>query len=160
MNTKLEVLTESLKKKKEVLDEKIQKHFDTVSQANGQPLNDKRNGHKTLSQWEKQNDSIKNQMESIERTKNAIEKEEKKIEKVNGFTVPDFLIPYIESGEITQWRKYPNRFFVTGVEKGRIIWNKKKQKLEYSYLSQVPKDQIPKFKDVANRIYKDYSKEK
>ncbi len=72
---KLNILSESLIKKEKILNEKLQNNFDTVAQANGQPLNDKRNGHKTLAKWESQNDSIRRQMESIERTKLAMEQE-------------------------------------------------------------------------------------
>lgn len=49
---KLNILSESLSKKEKILNEKLQNHFDTVAQANGQPLNDKRNGYKTLAKYE------------------------------------------------------------------------------------------------------------
>lgn len=159
MSKKLDILTESLKKKESVLDDKFNTHFDTVAQANGQPLNDKRNGHKTLAKWEKQNDDIRNQMASIEKTKNAIEREEQLIANVESFIVPKFLAHFIESGQIIQWRKYPNRFFVNGVDKGRLIWDIKKQKLLYSHLTSVPKDQIAKFKEVARIVFAEYRKE-
>lgn len=95
MPTKIEILNSSLKKKEEVLDNKLKEHFDTVALANGQPLNDKRNGHKTIAKWESQNDSIRRQMKSIERTRVAIEKEEWKIANINSLEIPNFLLLFI-----------------------------------------------------------------
>ena len=152
MSKRLEILKNSLEKKEGIFNEKIQNHFDTVREANGQPLNDKRNGRRTLDKWEKQNDSIRATKESIEKTKRAIEIEESKIANVSSFCIPEFLKPFLESGVIAQWRKYPNRFFVKGVDKGRIIWNSEKNFLGYSFLSEIPKDQYPIFRDVFNEI--------
>ena len=73
MTKRLEVLKASLVKKEAELDRRMQAHFDTVKEANGQPLNDKRNGQATLNKWEKQNDAIRNQQAEIEKTKRAIE---------------------------------------------------------------------------------------
>lgn len=156
MSKRLDILKKSLEKKEVIFDEKIENHFDTVREANGQPLNDKRNGHKTLDKWEKQNNSIRSTKESIEKTKWAIEREEVKIANVENFPIPDFLKPFLNSGVITQWRKHPNRFFVKGVDKGRIIWNEEKKTLGYSFLSEVPKDQYPTFRDVFNEINKKF----
>ena len=153
---KLNILSESLIKKEKILNEKLQNHFDTVAQANGQPLNDKRNGQKTLAKWEAQNDCIRRQMDSIERTKNAIEKEEFKISVVDNFHVPSFIKPFLDNGEIIQWRKHPNRFFVVGVEKARLVWNENKQTLGYSHLSETPLEQRELFKMVANRVLAKY----
>ena len=55
---RLEILEESLKKKQQLFDRRLQNHFDTVKQTNGQPLNDKRNGHATLDKWDRQNESL------------------------------------------------------------------------------------------------------
>lgn len=156
MSKRLDILKKSLEKKEVIFDEKIENHFDTVREANGQPLNDKRNGHKTLEKWEKQNNSIRSTKESIEKTKRAIEREEAKIANVENFSIPDFLKPFLNSGVIIQWRKHPNRFFVKGVDKGRIIWNEEKKTLGYSFLSEVPKDQYPTFRDVFNEINKKF----
>ena len=57
MTKRLEVLKASLVKKEAELDRRMQAHFDTVKQANGQPLNDKRNGQATLNKWDKQNNA-------------------------------------------------------------------------------------------------------
>ena len=64
----------------------------------------------------------------------SLVKKQAAIDRVNNADIPDFLKPMIESGEITQWRKFPNRFFVSGVEKARIIWDKDKQQFGYAYL--------------------------
>ena len=73
MSKKLEILKQSLKKKEQKLNAKFDKHFATVKQANGQPLNDKRNGQATLKKWEQQNEGIRTMQKNIELTKQAIE---------------------------------------------------------------------------------------
>jgi hypothetical protein len=135
MSKKLEILKNSLAKKEQILDEKFNNHFATVKQANGQPLNDKRNGQATLSKWERQSDSIRTQKASIEKTKRAIEIEEGKIfevEYVNSF-IPAEILHCVESGELNQWRKHPNTFFVSGVDKARIVWDNKKKVVAHRY---------------------------
>jgi len=72
MSKKLEILKQSLAKKEEQLNAKLDTHFATVKQANGQPLNDKRNGQATLNKWERQNEGIRTMQKSIEATKQAI----------------------------------------------------------------------------------------
>jgi len=81
---KLKILKASLINKEAILDQRFETHFASVAQANGQPLNDKRNGQATLNKWDKQSDAIRNQKESIEKTKRAIEKEEGKIIDTEG----------------------------------------------------------------------------
>lgn len=151
MTKRLDILKASLEKKEAAMEEKISEHFATVKEANGQPLNDKRNGAATLGKWERQNASIRRVQEGIEKTKAAIEREESAIARVN-LILPSFIQKAIEAGELTQWRKHPNRFFVPGVEKGRIIWDAEKRVLMHSYLSEVPKDQYPKFRDTFNKL--------
>lgn len=152
MTKRLEILKASLEKKEAKMNAKISEHFATVKQANGQPLNDKRCGAATLRKWDRQNDAIFRAQEEIEKTKAAIEREERTIANVNGLSLPSFIQSALEAGELTQWRKYPNRFFVPGVEKGRIIWNVEKQVLMYSYLSEIPADQYPKFRHTFNKL--------
>jgi len=82
MSKRLEILKNSLKKKEQNFYNKLKNHICTVRQANGQPLNDKRNGQATLNKWEKQNESLRNLKQSIQKTKDAIEREEGKIKKV------------------------------------------------------------------------------
>ncbi|OSI07419.1 Uncharacterised protein [Neisseria animaloris] len=50
---RMEVLQQSLTKKQTAFDNKLQAHFDDVQSANGQPLNDKRNGQATMNRWKK-----------------------------------------------------------------------------------------------------------
>ncbi|MDF7671145.1 hypothetical protein PT276_08075 [Orbaceae bacterium ESL0721] len=151
MSKRLEILKNSLAKKEALLDSKIQNHFDTVKQTNGQPLNDKRIGTATFKKWEKQNESIKNVEVSIEKTKEAIEREERKIAIVENFKIPKYLRDAIDNGKITQWRKFPRFFFVNGVDKGRIVLLENGV-LAHRYLRDVPKEQYPIFRDVFNAL--------
>lgn len=80
---RLEILKKSLEKKEQELQRRFDVHFSSVKQANGQPLNDKRNGQATLNKWERQNVSIKNVKDSIQKTKDAIIYEEGKIRYFN-----------------------------------------------------------------------------
>ncbi|SUO95204.1 hypothetical protein [Suttonella ornithocola] len=151
--SRLEVLKNSLAKKEAKFDSYLQHHFDDVRSTNGQPLNDKRNGASTMKRWEKQNERLSELEKDIEKTKNAIEREEAKIAKVEKQEIPNFLIPFLESGELIQWRKYPNRFFVRGVEKGRIIWDEKTQKVLCSYHKSIPnQEQYTIFRKIFYKI--------
>lgn len=158
--TKLDVLKNSLAKKQTVLDNKISNHFDTVRQANGQPLNDKRNGQATIRKWDRQSDSIRNQVESIEKTERSIEIEEGKIagvERANS-SLPSEILDLVNRGELVQWRKYPNTFFVPGVDKARIVWDSKKRNVAYKYLSSITdKEQRSKFAKLYNDLYSVFS---
>ena len=139
MSKRLEILKASLVKKEKQFDDKLQNHFQTVKQANGQPLNDKRNEQATLNKWERQNDSLISLKESIQKTKDAIEREEGKILNVNhaNESIPQEILTLVESGELVQWRKHPNYFFVKGVDYARIIWDKKKKVVMHKYLSKI-----------------------
>ena len=152
MSKRLEILKESLQKKEGLLNARLSDHFASVKLTNGQPLNDKRNGAATLGKWERQNAAIRRVQEGVEKTQAAIEREESAIARANGLSLPGFIQQAIEAGELTQWRKHPNRFFVSGVDKGRIVWDAEKQVLMHSHLSDVPKDQYPKFRDTFNKL--------
>lgn len=158
MKTKrLEILENSLIKKEKVLAEKFDTHFKTVAQANGQPLNDKRNGQATLNKWDKQSQSIANQIESIEKTKNAIEYEKGKIVGVESEKeyFPTVILEMIESGILIQWRKHPNTLFVKDVEKARVQYDKKKELIYHKYFKQIPnKEQREVFAKVYNHLNK------
>ena len=122
MKTKrLEILENSLAKKEAELTRRIDVHYDDVMSANGQPLNDKRNGRQTMDRWERQHRAIENQKESIEKTKRAIDKEKTKIIRVEDFDVPPAIQELLDAGILTQWRRYPNRFFVKGVERVELF---------------------------------------
>lgn len=153
---RLEILKNSLAKKEKELERKFDEHFKTVKQANGQPLNDKRNGRATLNKWERQNDSIRKLQQSIEQTKNAIEKEEGKVyhvEKTNE-NIPIEILAFIKTGELIQWRKYPNTFFVKGVDKARIVWDAKSKTVAYKFLSEIKvQEQRKKFAEIYNALY-------
>ena len=157
MSKKLEKLKTSLEKKEQDFNQKLQNHFDTVAQTNGQPLNDKRNGASTMMRWEKQNDALRRLDESIERTKEAIEREEnieRGIDYANE-TIPQEIMRLVESGELTQWRKHPTTFFVNGCEKARIVWDVKRKVVAHRYADEITdKDQRKKFV----RIYNDLNK--
>lgn len=152
---RLNVLIESLSKKEGELDEKIAEHFRTVKQANGQPLNDKRNGRATLAKWEKQNDAIRKTQEGIEKTKRAIEAEQAKIKAVENAqsVTPSVILDLVTSGVLTQWRKHPNTFFVVGVDKARIVWDNQKKILSHRYTKTITnREQWSNFARVYNRL--------
>lgn len=136
---RLIILENSLEKKKNKFDEKLQNHIDTVRQANGQPLNDKRNGQATLNKWDRQNESLRSLQESIKKTENAIENEKGKITDCDfaKSTLPSKAIEMINDGILKQWRKHPNTFFVDGVDKARIVWDNKKKVFAHKYASKI-----------------------
>lgn len=154
---KLTILKNSLEKKENVLNQKIDNHFSTVKQANGQPLNDKKNGFKTLNKWEQQNESIRNQFKEIEKTKTAIKKEEFKIKNCERVLkdLPEQIIKLLENGTLTQWRKFPNRFFVKDGGQGRIIWEQKTKKLLCSFVPAVGTSERENFANCFNQLKSD-----
>ncbi|MEX5908529.1 hypothetical protein AB6H03_03935 [Citrobacter portucalensis] len=156
MAARLEILKASLAKKEARFDAKIQEHFDTVAMANGQPLNDKRNGRATLNKWDKQNDSLRSLKDSIQRTKDAIEREETKIANTILVSLPPYIKQAIDEGLLTQWRKFPRFFFVNGVSGGRIVLDEKTGAIAHRYLSKVSKEEYPIFRDVFNKLNKQY----
>lgn len=155
MSNRLAILEKSLEKKTAALDQKFETHFDTVKQANGQPLNDKRNGRSTLDLWERQSDGIRNQKASIERTERAIEIEKGKIANVEAAKtkLPDAILALTEAKELIQWRKHPLFFFVPGVDKARIIYDAKSNRIAHRYLSAITdKEQYSKFAKLFNQL--------
>jgi len=155
MSRKLDILKQSLIKKEFQLDEKFETHFETVKQANGQPLNDKRNGRATMDKWEKQNNAIRNLKSSIEKTKNAIEIEEGKLANIkyaNSY-ISSEILDLVAKGELNQWRKYPNIFFVNGIKKARIIWDNKRNLVAHKYFNTIEdKEQRSKFVKLYNSL--------
>lgn len=154
--SRLTILENSLATKKELFNDKLSNHIDTVKQANGQPLNDKRCGTSTLKKWDRQNDSLRTLDESIKKTENAIEREKSKIAGVEyaNKDIPKVILDLVENGTLNQWRKYPNRFFVNGVDKARIIWDAKYKNVGWEYLRQIPnKEQFDKFREIYNTLY-------
>ena len=150
---KLEILKSSLERKKETFQNKLNNHYNDVKMANGQPLNDKKNGQSTLNRWEKQNNTLRNLDKSIERTQNAIEREESKIRGCECIksNLPIEILNLLESGELNQWSKYPHIFFVGGVDKARIIYEKGKVYHKYSN-ALTDKEQRKKFAHIYNEL--------
>ena len=152
MGKRLEILKNSLTKKEALRDLKINDHFSTVKQANGQPLNDKRNGAATLRKWESQNDVIRKLNESIEVTKRAIEKEEFRCDMTASFSISPKITRLISNGTLVQWRRHPNYFFVKGVEKARIVLQSDGS-FAHKYVKNIPtKEQHAIFRDVFNGL--------
>lgn len=154
MKTKrLEILEKSLAKKEAELDKRIEEHFATVRLANGQPLNDKRNGRAVMARWDRQSDMIRKTKENIEKTKIAIETEKNKIAWVECFDVPPAIQELLNTRILIQWRKHPNRFFVKGVEKGRIVYED--GKIFVAHHKQIPnQEQYTTFLNVAKELSK------
>lgn len=157
MSKKLTLLKASLAKKKALLDQKFEQHFSDVKRANGQPLNDKRNGQATLTRWDKQNDAIRNLKSSIDKTEKAIEREQSLIDGLNyvndSGSIPKQIMELVNSGTLVQWKKHPNIFFVNGVEKGRIIWDGKHNIVAHKFYSSIPDiKQREKFAKVFNPL--------
>lgn len=154
---KLDILKASLEKKKENFNKKLGEHFSDVRRANGQPLNDKRNGVSTMKRWDKQNDSLSKIQKEIEKTEYAIENEESKLIHIaaNKNCMPKEIADLIDNGTLKQWGKYPHIMFVEGVDKARIIWdNKKKQVLHKFTNTLTDKEQRKKFIQVYNLLHK------
>lgn len=152
---RLEILKQSLAKKESLFDQKIQDHFASVKQANGQPLNDKRNGQSTLNKWDRQNAALRNLQESIESTKRAIGIEEDKIRYTEAAKedLPKVILSLVETGELIQWRKHPNTFFVPNVDKARIVWDSKNKVISHRYATQAKdQEQYSRFARTFNRL--------
>ena len=76
-----------------------------------------------MDRWEKQSSTIRNAQNEVKKTERAIEREEGKLAEVeyaNG-KLPQYVLDMVVAGEITQWRKHPNTFFVPCVDKGRVF---------------------------------------
>lgn len=154
--SRLEILKNSLAKKEKQFSEKLQNHIDTVKQANGQPLNDKRNGSATLKKWDRQNEHLIKLKDSIQKTKDAIEREEGKISDLQGANeiLPNAIKKMVKNGDLNQWRKHPTTFFVPGVDKGRIVWDNKKKVVVNRHYGSIPTpEQKVKFAKVYNKLY-------
>ncbi len=153
--SRLEILQNSLAKKEALFAQRLDQHFADVKQANGQPLNDKRNGRATMERWERQNDALRNLQNEIEKTKRAIDIEETKtfnVENAKGKLPAEFL-EMIKLGELIQWRKHPTFFFVPGVEKARIVFVPERDGFTHRYLSEIPDDtQYKKFVSAYNKL--------
>lgn len=161
--SRLDILKSYLEKKGARFHEKLDAHFSDVGNANGQPVNDKRNGRATLSRWEKQNASLRDMYEDIERTKEAIRDEENKQKVIARVKdgMPKAITDLIEEGTLKQWGKYPNIMFVEGVDKARIIWDAKKQKVMHKFFASITEpEQRRKFAGVYNLLHHEINNSK
>lgn len=151
---RLTVLENSLAKKKAVFASKLDAYIADVRRANGQPMNDKRNGRPTLSRWDRQNEALNKQKEEITKTEEAIEWERSKIaycESTMG-EMPQPIRDLVDKGTLKQWRKHPSIFFVEGVDKARIQW--KGGKLIHKFTRSITdKAQFETFKSVYNGLH-------
>jgi hypothetical protein len=162
-SARLEILKNSLLKKQKKLDNAFSNHFDDVKSANGQPLNDKRNGCQTMSRWDRQSDSIRNLKQEVEKTERAIEREEEKLAFVSivNDELPEFILSLVQDGVLKQWRKHPHIFFVDGVNKARLVYDTKNKKIMYNYLSAITcKDQYKKFAQTFNMLNREISNQR
>jgi hypothetical protein len=152
MGRRLEILRASLANKTSLFDAKLSAHMDDVKSANGQPINDKKNGVATLDRWNRQNDALRALDASIAKTKSAIEREETKTAMVASVDLPPPIKALVASGVLTQWRKHPRFFFVAGVEKARITLMDNGQ-IGHRYLACIPsQDQYATFRDTFNSL--------
>lgn len=118
---RLRVLEESLAKKQAQFDGRLAQHFADVRSANGQPLNDKRNGAATLNKWDRKNGALRSLQQGIEVTERAIEREQATQARMASVELPEAIAQAIKDGRLVQWRKHPTTFFVAGVDKARIV---------------------------------------
>lgn len=159
--SRLDILKASLEKKQVKFDKKLDEHFADVRSANGQPLNDKRNGASTMRRWDKQHESLANMDKEIEKTKTAIEREESKIRCINynKSSMPQEIQRLIDSGTLKQWGKYPHIMFVDGVDKARIIWDDNKKQVLHKFTNTLTdKEQRKKFAQVYNSLHASINK--
>lgn len=152
--SRLKTLGKSLESKTIKLDKMIQEHFEDVRSANGQPLNDKRNGAATFRRWERKNAALGKLKTEIEKTRQAIEKEQYKqfVVLEARDNLPIYVLKMIDAKELTLWRTHPNTFFVPGVEKARITYNPKTGDFGHRYLSDIAPEQYPAFRDTFNKL--------
>lgn len=161
--TRLEILKNSLEKKQAKFNETLNAHLADVKGANGQPLNDKRNGAATFRRWERQNNALAAMQAEIEKTTAAITSEEGKLRSIahNKDSMPQEIRQLIENGTLRQWGKYPHIMFVDGVDKARIIWDNKKKQVMHKYTNKLTdKKQWEKFAQVYNRLAESVNKRK
>lgn len=159
--SRLDILKTSLEKKQAKFYEKLNEHFADVRSANGQPLNDKKNGASTMKRWDKQNNVLSNMEKEIEKTKMAIEREESKIRRIdcNKDIMPEEIQVLINNGTLRQWGKYPHIMFVEGVDKARIIWDDKKKLVMHKFVSSITdKEQRKKFAQIYNSLHASVNK--
>lgn len=159
--SRLDILKSSLKKKEAKFDTMFESYVEDVKSANGQPLNDKRNGAATMNRWNKKDLALSKQNDEIQKTKEALSKEENKIKNIYTFkdSMPQCIVDLIDKGILKQWGKYPHILFVDGVDKARIIYDQKKRIVAHKFVSDITdKEQRSKFAKVYNELYQTLNK--
>ena len=160
---RLEILQNSLAKKEAKQNNNFTSLYKHQAMTHSSPVNDKRCGSAWFKAHDKINDDIRNQYAAIK----AIEQEEKR-QLINEdaremlLEYPQAIIDLVEAGTLFQWNKHPNTFFVNGLEKIRIIYEKKEHKtkitetLYHKYGSEFAsistKEQIKYFNNLFNDL--------
>ena len=165
--TRLEILQNSLIKKETKQDNNFTSLYKHQAMTHGSPVNDKRCGGAWFKAHDRINDSIRNQHESIEKTKQAIEREERRQlrnEDARNMLLeyPKAIIDLVEAGTLIQWNKHPSTFFINGLEKIRISYEKKELKTKITetlyhkygreFVSISTKEQIKYFNGLFNEL--------
>jgi hypothetical protein len=124
-----------------------------MSETHGSPINDKPQGASTARALENGERGIFKQFDEIRKTKAAITRETDKIIHCENWMedMPQIIKDLVESGEIVQWRQHPRFFFVKGVDKARF--SIENGKIVHRYLSNIPSDQYPLYRDCVNKIF-------
>lgn len=158
--SRLEILKNSLEKKQSAFDAKLSDHMNDVRGAQGEPMAGHRGGERVLRRWDKQNNSLRSLDAGIEKTKAAIEREEYKIANVAAHNeeLPELFLKLVNDGVLNQWRKFPNIFFVEGVDKARIGWNPKTKTPYHKFYREITcNEQKAKFKEVWSTVYNHFN---
>ncbi len=168
---RLEILQNSLINKKANLDVFFEDLYSHQRLTNGQPMNDKRNGGTWFKRHDQLNNKIANQFKEIEKTENAIEREQSKIDNYSDIEkdLPQPILDLIQSGTLVQWKRYPNTFFIQGLDTVRLVYDKKvmktkiKETLFNRYQNEFKKncsrEQWLKFVKIWNELYPLINKE-
>ena len=119
--SRLDILKASLEKKQAKFNRKLNEYFSDVKSANGQPLNDKRNGYSTMKHWDRQNDTLSKIQKEIEKTQTAIEREESRIRCIDQTSVwaP---IRILRAGSPRFWRSSALRKSDLDFEEGQTMY--------------------------------------
>ncbi|NCX95785.1 MAG: hypothetical protein EBX41_05120 [Chitinophagia bacterium] len=152
---RLEILKNSLIKKEERQQYLLSQFYGGWHGRQGQPIDLSRKSDRALlNRTDKYDNALRNISAEIQKTKDAIEREEGKLRQVEltNQILPASLLEFVNRGELIQWRKYPNTFFIPGIEKVRLIWKPKENKLFTRYGEYLQKSQKQEFVNLVQRI--------
>ena len=72
--------------------------------------------------------------------------------KITSF-IPNEILELVKSGVLIQWRKHPHTFFVSGVDKARIVWLEKTKQVAHKFTIEIKdQEQRTKFVRVFNPL--------